>query len=112
MVLVAGLLSFIVNPEGGRIAVASCLAFIASGVMDTVIYRMHMKRKFIVRSNISNVAGAFVDSALFPLIAFGAVMPLTTLGQFSAKVAGGLFFAWIICKLTTTETPVQTTGRG
>jgi hypothetical protein len=48
---------------------------------------------------IVHVAGAAVDSLLFPTIAFGALMPHIVLAQFVAKVAGGAFWAWLISRL-------------
>jgi uncharacterized PurR-regulated membrane protein YhhQ (DUF165 family) len=46
------------------------------------------------RANASNVAGAAIDSLVFPTIAFGVLMPQIILMQFAAKVAGGAVWAW------------------
>jgi len=54
------------------------------------------KRIFLVRANGSNVAGAGLDSLIFPTIAFGGLMPVIVLGQFVAKVLGGFVFSLII----------------
>jgi hypothetical protein len=37
-----------------------------------------------------------VDSLVFPTIAFGAILPLTVLGLFLAKLAGGFIWSLIL----------------
>lgn len=92
LVLIAGAITYIVNPSVQMIAIASSLAFALSSTADTVVYQALIKRKWHVKSNASNIAGAAVDSFSFPMIAFGAFMPWVILGQFFAKVFGG--FVW------------------
>jgi len=92
----AGILSYAINPGSGVIAIASCAAFVLSGVADSVVYQINASKKFIFKSNYSNIAGAAVDSVVFPIIAFGSVMPMVTAEQFVAKVAGGALFSIVI----------------
>ena len=47
-------------------------------------------------ANGSNVAGAAVDSLIFPTLAFGALMPHIVAMQFAAKVAGGALWTWAL----------------
>jgi uncharacterized PurR-regulated membrane protein YhhQ (DUF165 family) len=54
-----------------------------------------MTGQWIKRANVSNVAGAALDSLIFPTIAFGALMPHIVLMQFVAKVAGGAVWSYI-----------------
>lgn len=87
----AGVVSYLLNPAAGRIAIASTAAFTIAATVDALIYHRLIDTKWLVRSNGSNVGGAAADSVAFPLIAFGwfpglpAIMAL----QFVAKVAGG-----------------------
>lgn len=90
--LCAGVVSYLTNPAMGAIAVASVSAFTAASLCDGLVYQMLLRKKWMVRANVSNVAGAAVDSIVFPLIAFGVFMPWVVLAQFAAKTAGG--FAW------------------
>jgi len=92
------LLSWVLNRDAGRIAVASFVAFALSGLVDVVVYEWAFRRGVgrMRRINESNVAAAAVDSVLFPTIAFGGFLPLVTLGQFVAKVFGGAVWAWIL----------------
>lgn len=82
--------SWLVNPEASRIAGASVIAFLASGIADALVY--HRTRSI----HRSNVAEALVDSLLFPTLAFGALLPGVVLGQFAAKVLGGAVWALVI----------------
>lgn len=90
--LSAGTVSYFTNPAMGAIAVASVSAFTAASLCDGLVYQMLLRKKWMVRANASNIAGAAVDSVVFPLIAFGAFMPWVVLAQFAAKTAGG--FVW------------------
>lgn len=94
---VAGLLTLGLNPAAGVIASASASAFTAAALTDWVVFTK-AKGSWLRRANVSNAAGAAVDSVIFPTIAFGALMPHIVLMQFAAKVAGGAFWAWLISK--------------
>ena len=96
-VLIAGTgaLTYALNPAAGMIAIASAAAFTAAALTDWAVFSK-MTGSWFKRSNASNVAGAAVDSLVFPTIAFGALMPQIVLMQFIAKVAGGAVWAWVI----------------
>lgn len=94
---VAGLLTLGLNPAAGVIAIASASAFTAAALTDWIVFA-RAKGSWLRRANVSNAAGAAVDSVIFPTIAFGALMPHIVLMQFAAKVAGGAFWAWLISK--------------
>jgi hypothetical protein len=87
------LLSWLVNRNAGPIALASFVAFAASGIADTLVYHALRRRAWIVKVNGSNVVSAAVDSLIFPTLAFGMLLPWVVLGQFIAKVAGGAVWA-------------------
>ena len=63
-----------------------------------------LKGSWLIRANGSNVAGAAVDSIIFPTIAFGALMPHIVAVQFIAKVAGGAIWAWLLSRFAPAET--------
>lgn len=93
LIVSGSLLSYLINQSSGRIAVASCLAFVASGVVDAIVYQVFFNKPRAVRINVSNVLSAIVDSTIFPAIAFGIpLMWAIVLGQFVAKAAGG--YTW------------------
>lgn len=88
----AAVFSFLINPAGGMIALASVIAFAASGAVDAIVFQKLIHRQWGVKANASNTAGAAVDSVVFPLIAFGGLSVWVVGGQFIAKVIGG--FLW------------------
>lgn len=97
LIIFAGLLTYAVNPAAGMIAVASSVAFTSAALVDWAVFT-RMPGSWLARANGSNVAGAAVDSILFPTIAFGVLMPGIVLAQFAAKVAGGAFWAYLMHK--------------
>ena len=98
VVLVAGCVSYLLNPSVGQIAIASVIAFIFAGLADAMWYQKLKGKPAMMRMNGSNVVGAAVDSLLFPTIAFGALMPHIVVIQFAAKVLGGAFYAWVLTR--------------
>lgn len=92
-----GALSYALNAGAGQIAIASCIAFAGAALADWLMYTVLSRHGRGVRVNGSNAVSALVDSLLFPTLAFGGFMPLVTLGQWTAKVAGGYVW-WLILK--------------
>jgi uncharacterized PurR-regulated membrane protein YhhQ (DUF165 family) len=93
-----GVLTFALNPAAGQIAVASAVAFTAAALVDWGTFA-RLRGSWMLRANGSNVAGAAVDSIVFPTLAFGVLMPHIVAMQFVAKVAGGALWAWLIKKV-------------
>ena len=99
LIAFTGVLTFILNPAAGMIAVASAVSFTAAALVDWSVFHKLLHRRWLIRSNASNVAGAAVDSLLFPTIAFGALLPHIVAMQFLAKVAGGAVWAWFLSRM-------------
>lgn len=92
-----GLLTYALNPAAGMIAVASACAFSAAALVDWATFA-RLRGSWLFRANGSNVAGAAVDSLIFPTLAFGALMPHIVLLQFVAKVCGGAIWAALLAR--------------
>ena len=92
-----GVLTYMLNPAAGMIAVASASAFTLAALTDFAVFSK-VSGSWLKRSNTSNVAAAAVDSIVFPTIAFGALMPHIVAMQFVAKVAGGAVWSWVIAR--------------
>lgn len=99
LIAATGALTYVLNPAAGQIAIASACAFTAAALVDWGTFA-RLRGSWMFRANGSNVAGAAVDSLLFPTIAFGALMPHIVAIQFVAKVAGGAVWAWLIGRKT------------
>lgn len=95
LIAVGSLISWALNRNAGPIALASFVAFAVSASVDALGYHLLRRRAYLLKVNGSNVLSAAIDSLIFPALAFG--LPLLwpiVLGQFAAKVCGGL--AWSV----------------
>lgn len=97
LIAATGLLTWALNPAAGQIAIASAVAFTAAALVDWSVFAK-MSGTWFTRANGSNVAGAAVDSLIFPTIAFGVLMPHIVAMQFVAKIVGGAVWAWLMNK--------------
>lgn len=96
LIAAGSLLSWLVNRSAQQVAVASLVAFAVAGTADAVVYHLLGGRKRWLRVNGSNLAGAALDSLIFPWLAFGAFLWPIVLGQFLAKTVGGLLWSVVI----------------
>ena len=92
LISAGGVVSLVAFQSSAQVATASCVAFVASGLVDALVFAAMSRRAHAERANLSNVVSALVDSLVFPTLAFGSFMPLVVLAQWVAKVAGG--FLW------------------
>lgn len=99
VIVAGGLITWLVNPGAAQIAIASATAFVAAAAVDWLVYSLLHTRTWLVKSNGSNIAGAAVDSVLFPTIAFGVLLPHIILLQFMAKIAGGFIWSLVMDRL-------------
>ena len=93
LITASGVITYLLNPAAAHIAIASSVAFTLAALVDWAIFTK-AKGTWFRRSNVSNVAGAAVDSVAFPTIAFGVLMPEIVLAQFASKIVGG--YIWSI----------------
>jgi uncharacterized membrane protein len=96
LILAGSAISYALNRGVARIAIASFIAFVITGIVDTVVYHLAIKKSRFTKINLSNVFSSLADSVVFPTIAFGVFMPVIVLGQFLAKVFGGFIWALIL----------------
>ena len=92
LIVVAGAISYLLNPASEQIAIASVIAFCLSMMADSLVYQKLKDDPWDKRTTASNLVGAGVDSIAFPTIAFGGLMPEIVAMQFVSKVVGG--FVW------------------
>lgn len=96
----SGLLTWLLNPAAQTIAIASAVSFAVAALIDWAVF-VKASGSWLSRSMKSNVAGAAVDSLVFPTLAFGSLMPAIVLAQFIAKVAGGSLWAFLLTRFKT-----------
>lgn len=92
LIAAGSLLSWLLNRNAGPVAIASFVAFASAATVDSLVYHFLRGYPRWLRINGSNVPSAAVDSAIFPVLAFGGFPWLIILGQFLAKTLGG--FVW------------------
>ena len=105
LIIVAGIVSFFVNPATGMIAIASVMAFCLSMIADAFVYDKLKSKPWMIKSNGSNIAGSGIDSIVFPTIAFGSLMWQIVAMQFLAKVLGGFVWSIFLKKVSFNEVP-------
>lgn len=93
-----GFLTYALNPAAVMIAIASAISFSASALVDWATFT-RLRGSWLFRANGSNVAGAAVDSIVFPALAFGVLMPQIVVLQFVAKVVGAAIWSLLIHKV-------------
>lgn len=98
LAVLSGVLSYIINPAGGMIAIASSVSFVLASLGDGSVYQLLIRKPWSVKANASNITASAIDSISFPLIAFGSLMPGIIAGQFIAKVGGGFIWSLILRK--------------
>ena len=98
LIVSAAVISYLLNPASGQIALASVVAFGCAMFVDAFVYQKLIKKGWMVKANGSNAAGAITDSLVFPTIAFGGFLPHIVAMQFAAKVLGGFVYSWIFKK--------------
>jgi uncharacterized PurR-regulated membrane protein YhhQ (DUF165 family) len=95
LITASGGITYLLNPAAAQIAVASSVAFTLAALVDWAIFAK-VTGTWFKRSNVSNVAGAAVDSVAFPTIAFGVLMPEIVLAQFASKIVGGFIWSFVL----------------
>lgn len=94
LVAAGSVLSYVANPDSAAVAKWSAIAFAAAMTVDGVVYHAARRLPWVERSNVSNIAGAVTDSAVFcAALGFPFVVAF---GQVTAKVAGGVLFALVL----------------
>lgn len=97
-------LSYVLNSAAGVVALASFLAFAASGATDALTYHLLRDHPRLTRMNASNVVSGLVDSVMFLslLASFGGLpwsaVPLLVLGQWTAKTIGGALWSLVLTR--------------
>ena len=99
LIAAGGALSYWLNADAAKIAVASTVSFAAAELVEAVAYHVLRRQRWAERAPKAALLGAAVDSIVFPTLAFGAFVFSTSFSQFAAKVAGALVWTWVVGRL-------------
>lgn len=95
LITASGAITYLLNPAAAQIAIASSVAFTLAALVDWAVFAK-VTGTWFKRSNVSNIAGAAVDSVAFPTIAFSVLMPEIVLAQFASKIVGGFIWSFVL----------------
>ena len=98
LVLVAGFLSYLINIETQKIAIASIVGFSVAQIFAGIFYQLTIKKSYFIKVNGSDAIGILIDSILFQMVAFSFIDFSITTSQFVLKLTGGLFWYWVLFK--------------
>lgn len=104
LIAAGSVLSAALSIQALPIAAASFLAFVATGIADTLVYAVLTQRGAFIRMNGSNIVSGAVDTITFSYFAFGLPFNWPILaGVYIAKLTGGAFWAFIITRFKTSR---------
>lgn len=98
LIAAGGALSYWLNADAATIAVASTVAFCAAELVEAVAYHALRKQPWADRAPKAALLAAAVDSVVFPTLAFHSFVFTVSFGQFCAKLAGAVFWTWVIAR--------------
>src|SRR6516165_388022 len=104
LIAAGGALSYWLNDDAAKIAVASTISFCAAELVEAVSYHVLRHQQWEDRAPKAALTAAIVDSILFPTLAFGTFVFTVSFGQFCAKLAGATFWTWIVARSITPPT--------
>ena len=101
LILSGSALTVALSWEAKQIALASCVAFVAAGSVNTLVYQLMRHEGRFMRMNVSNAFAAATDSIIFPVVAFGVANTSGALcvSQAASKFFGGLFWSWLFVRV-------------
>lgn len=98
LIATGSLLSWWLNADAARIALASFVAFGLAGLSDALIYAVLGDKSRLVKMNGSNVISSIIDSVVFVSI---AGLPWFIIpGQIAAKIIGGVMWSVLLIRLS------------
>jgi hypothetical protein len=96
LIFIGSTISYMLSSKTFMISLASFVSFLISSLADFMVYHKNIRKSLFFKINSSNILSAFLDSILFPTIAFGKIMPLIIALQFLMKISGGFIWSLIL----------------
>lgn len=97
LIAAGGALSYWLNADAAKIAVASTVSFAAAEAGEAVVYHLLRRRPWLERAPKAAIVAAVVDSVVFPTMVFGFDFG-TSFTQFAVKLGGAAFWALVISR--------------
>lgn len=96
LITTGGILSYALNADAGRVALASALAFTAAAIVDALGYEALDGRRPWVRSALSSAPAGLVDSVVFLTVLTGGLPLVLIAAQAIAKALGAAAWARLL----------------
>lgn len=96
LVMVASLLTYLINAQSENIALGSMFGFISAQIVAGLFYQLVIKKSYLLKVNGSDLVGIIFDSIVFQLVAFNFINLQISISQILLKFFGGLFWYWIL----------------
>ena len=96
LIMSGSAISFALNYNVWRVAIASFVAFALAGATNAIVYHWLDGHKRSLRMNVSNFLAAIMDSVIFPLVAFSGLSWFLSASQAVLKFAGGFLWIWLL----------------
>jgi queuosine precursor transporter len=100
LIAAGGALSYWLNADAAKIAIASTVSFAAAEGAEATFYHLFRKQPWLERAPKAAIVAAAVDSIVFPTMVFGFVFT-TSFTQFAVKLGGAAFWAIIVARFVT-----------
>ncbi len=98
LILAGSVLTYLLNADTLKVAVASFVAFCAAGFVDAIVYHILYKQARLIKINTSNLFSALTDSIVFPFLAFDVVSLSLSGAQWAMKFTGGIFWSLVLIR--------------
>jgi len=95
LILFGGIMTYVLNHDTYKIAIASVLAFTVSSIIDALVYQRLISKTKFVRMNVSNIFSSLLDTMIFISIVFGFSWKIILI-QSLIKFSGGLIFTILL----------------
>ncbi len=96
LVLLASLITYLINQDSIKIATASVCAFLSAQITAGVFYQVFINKPYFYKVNGSDVLAIITDSIVFQIVAFEAINYSVTTWQIILKIIGGFFWYYIL----------------
>lgn len=96
LVTTAALITYLINQDTANIAAGSVAGFVTAQIMAGIFYQAFIKKSYFIKVNGSDAVGIVFDSIVFQAVAFVSITPSITISQTILKMAGGLFWYWVL----------------
>lgn len=99
LTVVAGIITYAINRQSLDVVFGSIAGYAGAQITAGIFYQAMIRKSYLIKVNLSDLIAIATDSILFQIAAFNEVDTYITISQIALKMAGGLFWFYIIFKV-------------